>query len=76
MQIKSSTHPSFLHYNKRMKITRRQACLIVWLVSILGAGYLLANVSQSLGLGAALSLSLLAISMGVPLMRAFTEFSK
>ena len=59
-----------------MKISRRKLLLIVWAVSIIAVGLLVCNVSGNIQLGWAASLSLLAISLGVPLMRAFTEFSK
>lgn len=49
---------------------------MVWAVAIIVTGWLIANESESLMYGVAASLSLLAISLGVPLMRAFTEFSK
>ncbi len=59
-----------------MKLTRRQGLLIVWGLSIIIAGVLIACATGVNKLGVAASLSLLAISLGVPLMRAFTEFSK
>jgi len=59
-----------------MKLTRRTILLIVWVLSIIIAGLLVANASGADEYGWAASLSLLAISLGVPLMRAFTEFSK
>ncbi len=59
-----------------MNITRRKFLLGVWALSIILAGILVGNVMDSRGLGLALSLSLLAVSLGVPLMRAMTEFSK
>lgn len=59
-----------------MKLTRRKTLLIVWGLSIIAAGCLLFRVTGFAEYGLALSLSLLAISLGVPLMRAFTEFSK
>lgn len=59
-----------------MNITRRQALLIVWALSIIAAGICMARATGEFRYGTALSFSLLAISLGVPLMRAFTEFSK
>ncbi|MEI8249427.1 MAG: hypothetical protein WCG07_02950 [Candidatus Taylorbacteria bacterium] len=59
-----------------MKLTRRQILLIVWFVSLVGAGVLIAMFTDSWMLGLATSLSVLGVSLGVPLMRAFTEFSK
>jgi hypothetical protein len=59
-----------------MKLTRRQGLLIVWGLSVIGAGILVGESSGSIKYGLAASLSLVAISLGVPLMRAFTEFSK
>ncbi len=59
-----------------MKVTRRQSLLFVWGFSIIAVGVLVASVTQIAQLGWAASLSLLAISLGVPLMRALTEFSK
>jgi hypothetical protein len=50
--------------------------LVVWAVSIVSTGILICTEFDSSKLGWAASLSLLAISLGVPLMRAFTEFSK
>ncbi|MCE9517383.1 hypothetical protein K8Q96_00050 [Candidatus Nomurabacteria bacterium] len=59
-----------------MKITRRQTLLVVWAVSIVITGVLVHQATASTELGWAASLALLAMSLGVPLMRAFTEFSK
>jgi len=59
-----------------MKPTRRQILLIVWATSIIGAGILIGSASGNIQYGWATSLSLIAISLGVPLMRALTEFSK
>jgi hypothetical protein len=59
-----------------MKITRRQALLVVWALSIIITGFLVNEATASTELAWAASLSLLAISLGIPLMRAFTEFSK
>ncbi len=59
-----------------MKITRRKGLLIVWALSIIITGILVGNTSGITNYGFAASLSLLAVSLGVPLMRAFTEFSK
>lgn len=57
-------------------ITRRKGLLIVWAVSIIFTGFLIGNASGVSHYGWAAGLSLLAISLGIPLMRAFTEFSK
>lgn len=59
-----------------MKITRRKLLLAIWFVSIISVGLLITEASTVPYYGWAASLSLLAISLGVPLMRAFTEFSK
>jgi len=59
-----------------MKPTRRQVLLVVWAVSIILAGILVGSASGVTEYGWAASLSLVAISLGIPLMRAFTEFSK
>ena len=59
-----------------MKPTRRQMLLVVWAVSIVSAGILVGSASGVTEYGWATSLSLVAISLGIPLMRAFTEFSK
>lgn len=59
-----------------MKLTRRKILLFVWALSIIVAGILVANASGVCSYGWAVSFSLLAISLGVPLMRALTEFSK
>lgn len=59
-----------------MKLPRRKSLVIIWALSILLAGFLVADASGVSQYGFAVSLSLLAVSLGVPLMRAFTEFSK
>ena len=59
-----------------MKITRRKVLLAIWAASIISTGCLLAHLSGSIEFGIAVSLGLLSISLGVPLMRALTEFSK
>ena len=59
-----------------MKLTRRTVLLFVWAISIVAAGILVANGSGVNLYGWATGFSLLAISLGVPLMRALTEFSK
>jgi hypothetical protein len=59
-----------------MKISRRKALLIVWALCIIITGIIICSVTSDSRLGWAAGLSLLAISLGVPLMRAFTEFSK
>jgi len=59
-----------------MMLSRRKGLLIVWAISIVATGILVAQETGSVRYGIASSLSLLAISLGVPLMRAFTEFSK
>lgn len=57
-------------------MSRRKILLIVWALSIITVGIIMCSVTGDSRLGWAASLSLLAISLGVPLMRAFTEFSK
>jgi hypothetical protein len=57
-------------------LTRRQTLLIVWGVSIILVGILITKATENSQYGWAASFSLLAISLGVPLMRAFTEHSK
>lgn len=59
-----------------MKLTRRQVLLIVWAISIIGSGLLVGSATGDYRFGLATSLAVLGISLGVPLMRAFTEFSK
>lgn len=59
-----------------MVITRRQYLLFIWVTSIVSSGLLVGVAVQSFYLGLATSFGLIAISLGVPLMRAFTEFSK
>ncbi len=59
-----------------MKLTRRQLLLIVWVFSVIGPGLLVGNATGDYKLGFATSLAVLGVSLGVPLMRAFTEFSK
>jgi len=59
-------------------MTRRKFLLVVWALAIIGSGFFVGDALQSmeLGLGMGMSLALLAVSLGVPLLRAFTEFSK
>jgi len=59
-----------------MNFTRRQILLVVWAFSIIVVGFLVCSATGIPELGWAAGFSLLAISLGVPLMRAFTEFSK
>jgi hypothetical protein len=59
-----------------MKLTRRQILLLVWFFCVITSGILVGNFTHSWKLGLATSLVVLGISLGVPLMRAFTEFSK
>jgi|GEM_PF-2961358 len=59
-----------------MKITRRKILLVVWFVSLVLAGILVNIASGNAEYGWATSLAILGISLGVPLMRAMTEFSK
>ena len=59
-----------------MKLTRRQVLLVVWILSVLGSGLLVADAIGNWKFGVATSLAVLGTSLGVPLMRAFTEFSK
>lgn len=63
-------------YTIYMNITRRQTLLVVWALSIIAASVCIARVTGEFRYGTALGFSLIAISLGVPLMRAFTEFSK
>jgi len=57
-------------------MSRRKILLVVWALSIIGSGILVCNASGNTSYGWAVGLGLLAVSLGVPLMRAFTEFSK
>jgi hypothetical protein len=57
-------------------MSRRKILLLVWALSIIITGVIICSVTGDARLGWAASLSLIAISLGVPLMRAFTEFSK
>jgi hypothetical protein len=59
-----------------MKISRRRFFLIIWLVSLILAGMLVADASGIPQYGWAVSFAILSVSLGVPLMRAMTEFSK
>ncbi len=59
-----------------MKIPLRKILLIIWFVSLVTAGVLISKATGNNNYGYAAGLSLLSISLGVPLMRAFTEFSK
>lgn len=59
-----------------MTLSRRKILLVVWFVSIVAVGLFVCNGSGISAYGWAASLALIAISLGVPLMRAFTEFSK
>ena len=59
-----------------MKITRRQTLLIVWGLAVIFVGICICKSTGVSSYGWAASLSLIAISLGVPFMRAFTEFSK
>ncbi len=59
-----------------MEISRRKILLFVWAVSIITTGFLISNITGVIEYGWAVSLSLLSISLGVPLMRALTEFSQ
>lgn len=59
-----------------MKLTRRQILLIVWIACAIGSGVLIGYETESTRLGFAASFFVLGVSLGVPLMRAFTEFSK
>ncbi len=63
-------------YSIFMKPTRRQILLVVWIVCVIGSGLLIGNETESFKLGLATSFAVLGVSLGVPLMRAFTEFSK
>ncbi|MCE9628503.1 MAG: hypothetical protein K8Q91_00690 [Candidatus Vogelbacteria bacterium] len=59
-----------------MSLSRRKILLVVWFISVVATGVLVFNGSGIMAYGWAASLALIAISLGVPLMRAFTEFSK
>ena len=59
-----------------MKLTRRQILMFVWVLSMAVAGVAVCFGSGTWQFGAATFFGLLAISLGVPLMRALTEFSK
>jgi hypothetical protein len=59
-----------------MKISLRKILLIIWFVAVIATGVLIQRATGVSDYGWAASLSLLAISLGVPLMRALTEFSK
>ncbi len=59
-----------------MNFTRRKILLVIWIVSIVLVGLLVARATASIEYGLAASLAILAVSLGVPLMRALTEFSK
>ncbi len=59
-----------------MKISLRKILLLVWALAIAVTGILIAKATGVSEYGWAASLSLLSISLGVPLMRALTEFSK
>lgn len=56
--------------------SRRKILLLIWALSIIAAGILVSVASDNSAYGFAAGFSLLAISLGVPLMRALTEFSK
>ena len=57
-------------------MSRRKILLAVWALSIIIAGVLVCSASGNAEYGWAVSLGLLAVPLGVPLMRALTEFSK
>lgn len=57
-------------------MSRRKMLLIVWVLSMVVAGTLVYLETGSFEFGIAAALGLLAVSLGVPLTRAFTEFSK
>ncbi len=57
-------------------MTRRQILFLLWVLCILLVGVLITRETESINYGFAASTSLLAISLGVPLMRAMTEFLK
>jgi len=59
-----------------MEFSRRRCLLLVWAVSIVSSGYFVTEASGDLRFGLATIFGLIAISLGVPLMRALTEFSK
>ena len=57
-------------------MTRRQKFLVVWFLSVIGAGVSAYQASGVVAWGYCASFAVLGISVGVPLMRAFTEHSK
>ena len=57
-------------------MTLRQKLLIVWFICVGGSGVLLYSATGSIQAGISISLAIIGVSIGVPLMRAFTEFSK
>lgn len=59
-----------------MKLTRRQILLLVWIFCVVASGLLIGDATSNYQIGLATSLGVLGTSLGVPLMRAFTEFSK
>lgn len=54
----------------------RKLLLFVWFTCVFSSGALTSAVTGSIELGVAVSLAIVGVSIGVPLMRAFTEFSK
>jgi hypothetical protein len=59
-----------------MKISLRKILLVIWAIAVIATGVLISKATGVSEYGWAASLSLLSISLGVPLMRALTEFSK
>lgn len=57
-------------------MTRRKALLLAWMASMIFVGVFVHTETGSWRLGMAAGLALLVISLGVPLMRAYTEHSK
>jgi len=57
-------------------MTLRKKLLIVWFICVGGSGALLYSATGNIEMGIALSLTIVGISIGVPIMRAHTEFSK
>jgi hypothetical protein len=59
-----------------MKPTRRKILLVIWALAIILASLATGAASGGALYGWAAGFALAAISLGVPLMRAFTEFSE
>lgn len=57
-------------------MTRRKKFLVVWFISVIGAGISAYYASGVPAWGICASFAVLGVSVGVPLMRAFTEHSE